>query len=431
MTDVLSEAHAHELDQRDPLKQLRELFHIPPSPAHRDGRPSIYLCGNSLGVMPKATPSAMERQLHDWGMLGVEGHFEGGDPWYPYHETLRDKLARLVGAKPHEVVAMNSLSVNLHLLMASFYRPSGQRRKIVIDAPCFPSDVYAVKSQLRFQGYDDDDLIWLRPRDKAHTLETSDIIEAIERDGRSIALVLLPGVNFVTGQFYDIPAITKATRAAGAVSGWDLAHAVGNVPLKLNEWGPDFAVWCSYKYLNSGPGAVGGAFVHERIVRDMPMEKFVAMPRFEGWWGNDPSERFKMEPEFEPIRSADAWALSNPPIFSMVPVKVSLTIFDHVGMDALREKSTQLTAYLERLIDDAVGDKKTAQIITPREPGARGCQLSLLITASNPRGVLDKLHAQGVLCDFREPNVIRVAPTPLYNTFHDCWVFAQALQSAL
>lgn len=430
----LSESFALNQDAMDPLREVRADFFIPPSPSHKDGREAVYLCGNSLGCMPKGVDRAMREQLEDWAQYGVEGHFAGRDPWYPYHEQFRGPLARLVGAREHEVVAMNSLSVNLHLLMASFYQPTRDRRKILIDWPCFPSDVYAVKSQIRMHGHDPEEaLIWAKPRPGEHTIRTEDVLDILRRDGTSIALVMLAGVNFVTGQFHDIPAITEMGHRQGCVVGWDLAHAAGNVPLKLHEWGPDFAAWCSYKYLNSGPGAIAGAFVHERWVKEMPLDQYTAMPRYEGWWGNDPDTRFVMSPEFVPNRTADAWALSNPPIFSMVPVKVSLAIFDRVGMDALRGKSLKLTAYLESLIDAVIADSPDCgmSLITPRQPERRGCQLSILIERPHPRSIMDRLHAGGVLCDFREPNVVRVAPTPSYNSFHDCWKFAQVLRGTV
>ncbi|HVZ95104.1 MAG TPA: kynureninase, partial [Phycisphaerales bacterium] len=418
------------------LRSYRDLFHIPKSPAHSDHRESIYLCGNSLGLMPRETRAAVDQELDDWATLGVEGHFHAKHPWLPYHEFLRDSAASLVGALPREVVVMNSLTVNLHLMMLSFYRPTWERSRILIDEPCFPSDIYAVKSQIRLHGFDPAaTLRWMKPRTGEHTIRTEDVLETIRRDGQSIALILLAGVNFVTGQAMDIPRITKAAREAGCVVGWDLAHAAGNVELKLHDWAPDFAAWCSYKYLNSGPGAVAGAFVHERHF-DRP--DYDAMPRLEGWWGNDPATRFKMGPEFTPVKSADAWQLSNPPIFSLTPVKVSLDLFRRAGMSNLRAKSIKLTAYLESLIDSIASDpaaqksKHRLSIITPRDPASRGCQLSLMI--EDPAGAREfhtRLAEAGVICDFREPNVIRVAPVPLYNSFHDCWRFAEVLRSLI
>lgn len=427
-----TESHAKSLDAADPLRRFRGEFHIPPSPAHTDGAPSIYLCGNSLGLMPRAARAAIEEDLADWARLGVEGHFHAKHPWYPYHEFLRESAAELVGAMPREVVVMNSLTVNLHLLMLSFYQPTRERFKILIDWPCFPSDVYAVKSQIRLRGFDPDSgLLMLKPREGEHTIRTEDAEAFLAREGKSIAMVLLAGVNFVTGQFMDIARITKAAHAAGCVIGWDCAHAAGNIDLKLHDWNADFAAWCSYKYLNSGPGAVAGAFIHER---HFSRPDYDAMHRLEGWWGNDPDSRFKMGPEFTPVRSADAWQLSNPPILAMTPVRVSLDLFRQAGMKNLREKSQKLTAYLESLVNDIAKEpaaqKHRISIITPRESNTRGCQLSIM-TEVGAKELHKKLGEQGVLCDFREPNVIRVAPVPLYNSFHDCWRFAGALRAAL
>jgi kynureninase len=420
------EAEARRLDSEDPLGHLRERFHIPFVPGTE--RESIYLCGNSLGCQPKALQAAMTQELADWATLGVEGHFHAAVPWYRYHEALREGAAAVVGAKPHEVVVMNSLTTNLHLLMISFYRPTAERYRILIDAPCFPSDVYAVKSQLRLQGRDpEEDLVWIRPREGEHTVRTEDLVALLEREGESIALVLNGGVNYLTGQLHDLDAWSTAAHAAGCVFGVDLAHAAGNAPLQLNAWGVDFAAWCSYKYINSGAGAVGGAFVHEKHLGRDSDEGFAdhtARPRFEGWWGNDPDTRFEMGEAFVPVKSADAWQLSNPPVMALAPVKVSLDLFSEVGMPALREKSERLTAYLLDLID-GIGSEHF-EVITPRAPEARGCQLSILVH-DQPRELFKALQAAGVICDFREPNVIRVAPTPLYNTFHDCWAFAQVL----
>jgi len=409
-------------DNLDPFRSARNLFHIPPSAAD-PSRPSIYLTGNSLGCQPKSTRALIEQDLDDWANLGVDAHLNGRDPWLPYHEWFRSPAARLVGALPGECVMMNGLTTNLHLLMVSFYRPTTDRFKILIEDSAFPSDSYAVASQLRFHGFDPaTDLIRLRPREDEHTLRTEDIERTLEREGKSIALLLLGAVNYLTGQWFDMPRITSAARRMGITVGWDLAHAAGNVPMQLHDWGVDFAAWCSYKYLNSGPGAVAGAFVHERHHKDQ------TLPRFAGWWGNDPATRFKMGPDFIPVASADAWQLSNPPIFALAPVKASMQIFDQFGMPALREKSLTLTAYLEILLDTHCKDKVT--ILTPRDPAARGAQLSLAVKGAT-RDLERRLHAQGLVVDFREPNVIRVAPTPLYNTFHDCWQFVQVLKTSL
>lgn len=427
----MSEAEAQELDAGDPLAGFRDRFHIPPSPAHTDGRDAIYLCGNSLGCQPKALRAAMEQELDDWARLGVEAHFHGAHPWYPYHEELRDNAAMVVGAQPDEVVLMNSLTTNLHLLMLSFYRPTPARRRILIDRPVFPSDVYAVKSQLRMHGVDPEEgLLSVAPREGEHTVRNEDVEALLEREGEGIALVLLGGVNYLTGQLLDVDRIVSAAHARGCTVGVDLAHAAGNAPLRLHDWNVDFAAWCSYKYLNSGPGAVAGAFVHRRHLGQDGAESFAAfqaMPRCEGWWGNDPQTRFEMTDRFVPVQRVDAWQLSNPPILAMAPVRVSLELFAEAGMEPLRAKSERLTGYLEGLID-GIGSP-AFEVITPREPAARGCQLSILVH-ERPEELFQALQAAGVVCDFRRPNVIRVAPTPLYNTFHDCWVFAQVLAQA-
>lgn len=377
--------------------------------------------------MPRGVRGALSAELDDWGRLGVEGHFKARDNWYRYHELVREPLGRVVGALPHEVVAMNSLTVNLHLLLTSFYRPAGSRRAILIDGPSFPSDVYAVKSHLRLHGVPEGEgLVWARPREGEHALRTDDVLALIERHADRLALVMLAGVNYVTGQFMDIGAITSAARRLGIRAGWDLAHAVGNVPLRLHEWGPDFAVWCSYKYLNSGPGAVAGAFVHERHTALASAAERAALPRLEGWWGNDPDARFVMGEEFVPVGSADAWQVSNPPILALAPLNVSLEIFDGVGIVALRRESERLTGALDGLVR-GLGEKSGAfDVITPSEPSARGCQLSIR-ARREPGALLKKLHGAGVICDFRRPDVIRVAPTPLYNTMADCEAFAAVL----
>ena len=423
------------LERADAVPSRRDLFCIPASPAD-PARESIYLCGNSLGLQPRSVRGMIEKHLDDWSRLGVEGHFHGHDPWKPYHEWFAGPLARLVGAHEDEVVAMNSLTVNLHLLMASFYRPRPGRDRIMIELPAFPSDVYAAKSQLRFHGIDPTPgkgLVAVTPRAGEANWRMEDVLATIEREGPSIALILLPGVNYVTGQRFDMEAITRAGHKAGCIVGWDLAHAAGNVPLKLHEWGADFAAWCTYKYLNSGPGAVGGAFVHRKWWTGEQASSFDAMPRFEGWWGNDTATRFRMSPDFQAIHGAEAWSMSNPPIFSLAPVKASLELFDSVGVEALRQRSVRLTGYLEKLLDGlGAAAPGRFEIITPRDPGQRGAQLSLRISpAAEARGALSRLNAAGVLCDFREPDVIRVAPTPLYNTFEDCWKFAAIFADAI
>jgi kynureninase len=410
---------ALRLDAEDPLRTFREKFHLP---LGQNGQPLIYFAGNSLGLMPKSARKVVDQELDDWARLGVDAHLDAGTPWYSYHQTLREPMARLVGARPVEVICMNSLTVNLHLMMATFYRPTKSRFKILMEDPAFPSDTYAIKTQIVHHGLDPKEtLILARPREGEFTVRTEDVIDLIERNADSLAMVLIGAVNFFTGQLFDIPAITAATQKHGITVGVDFAHAVGNVPLSLHEWNIDFAVWCSYKYLNAGPGAVAGAFVHERHATNTKRH------RLAGWFGNDPNTRFRMhlEPEFIPVPSADGWQISNPPIFSMAPLRASLAIFDEAGgMERLREKSVKLTGYLQFLLEQAGTDRFT--VITPNEAEARGCQLSIL-AHENPKELHKKLDAAGVKADFREPNVIRAAPTPLYNTFHDVWRFAEIL----
>jgi kynureninase len=413
------ENYAHELDAEDSLRHFRDRFHLP---VGKDGKPVIYFAGNSLGLMPKSARRIVEQELNDWAKLGVDAHLEAATPWYSYHEALRDPMARLVGAQPNEVVCMNSLTVNLHLMMATFYRPTKSRSKILMEDPAFPSDNYAIKTQIAHHGLDPNNaLILARPRKGEFTVRQDDIEAALEKHGEQIALVVIGGVNFFTGQLFDIPKIAAAAQKRGITVGIDLAHAIGNVPLALHNWNIDFAVWCSYKYLNAGPGAVAGAFVHERHATNRDL------PRLAGWWGNDPATRFRMqlEPEFVPVQSADAWQISNPPILSMAPLRASLSIFDEAGgMEPLRAKSIQLTGYLQFLLDQA--SSKLFSVITPHETNERGCQLSILVH-EHPKELFAKLEAAGVKCDFREPNVVRVAPTPLFNTFHEAWRFAKIM----
>jgi kynureninase len=403
----------HEMDSSDALASVRNLFHFPKT---KEGKEVIYLCGNSLGLQPKAVEDAVRQELEDWKNMGVEGHFHARHPWLPYHEFLTEQLANLVGAKPFEVVAMNGLTVNLHLMMVSFYRPTPKRHKIVIEANAFPSDRYAVASQIRYHGFDlASSLIEWQPRRGEITLHTEDLERLLAREGNDIALMLISAVNYYTGQFFDLERVTRAGRAKGCVVGWDLAHAAGNVPLRLHDWDVDFACWCSYKYLNGGPGSVAGCFVHERHA-DNP-----ELPRFCGWWGHDKATRFNMGPEFYPIPGAEGWQLSNPPILSLAAVKASLDIFAEIGMKALREKSLKLTGYLEFLLDALRTDAFT--ILTPRDPNQRGCQLSIIMK-ENGRQIFEGLSRNGVVCDWREPNCIRIAPVPLYNRFSDVYDFA-------
>jgi kynureninase len=410
---------AREMDAQDPLRDFREHFYLP---VGKDGKPLIYFAGNSLGPMPKSARHIVEEELDNWAALAVDAHHAAGTPWYSYHEALREPISRLAGAKPTEVICMNSLTVNLHLMMATFYRPTKSRFKILMEEPAFPSDTYAIKTQIVHHGLSPKDaLVLARPRKGEFTVRTEDIVDLIEKDPNQLAVVMIGAVNFFTGQLYDIPKITAAAQKRGIIAGFDLAHAIGNVPLALHDWSADFAVWCSYKYLNAGPGAVAGAFVRERHATN------TKLPRLAGWFGNDPNTRFRLhlEPEFIPVPSADGWQISNAPIFSMAPLRASLTIFDEAGgMESLRAKSIKLTGYLEFLLTE-IGSKKFT-VITPREPGARGCQLSIL-AHEHPKKLFEELQIAGVKCDFREPNVVRVAPTPLYNTFDEVWRFAKIL----
>lgn len=421
MTTTLdtTEAGALRLDEVEPGYRAR--FHIPPADGGRYPE-AAYFAGNSLGLQPIAVREELLEDLDDWARLGVEGHLEARRPWLPYHSLLTEPAARLVGALPAETVVMNSLTVNLHLLMVSFYRPRGRRDRIVIEDSAFPSDSYAVRSQARFHGLDPDTTITrLRPRPGEHALRTQDVLEFLDREGDTIALLLLGGVNYLTGELMDIPAVTTAGRAAGAVVGWDLAHAAGNVPLRLHDWGVDFAAWCSYKYLNSGPGAVAGAFVHERHLGNP------ALPRFEGWWSTEEATRFEMAPQARPPATAEAWQVSNPPIFAMSPVRTSLRIFDEIGIDNLRARSLRLTGYLGHLLDTIISTRLIT-LLTPREPDRHGCQLSLRIDRGDAHELSQRLRAEhGVVTDARKPDVVRIAPVPLYCTYHDCWRAAMAL----
>jgi len=413
------EEFAKQLDAEDPLRRFRDKFHLP---LGKDGRPVIYFAGNSLGLMPKAAREIVDLELDNWARLGVDAHHATGTPWYTYHEALREPMARLVGAKPLEAICMNSLTVNIHLMMATFYQPTKSRFKVLMEDPAFPSDTYAIKTQMRQHGLNPKDaLVLASPRKGEFTVRTEDIVDLIEQHRDDVAVLMIGAVNFFTGQFYDVEKISAAARKHGITAGFDLAHAVGNVPLALHQWNVDFAVWCSYKYLNAGPGAVAGAFVHERHATN------TKLPRLAGWFGNDPNTRFRLhlEPDFVPVASADGWQISNPPIFSMAPLRASLSIFDEAGgVESLRTKSVQLTGYLEFLLRE-LGSRRFS-IVTPEDPSQRGCQLSIL-AHEHPKQLHEELTAAGVKCDFREPNVIRVAPAPLYNTFHEVWRFAKIL----
>jgi kynureninase len=419
MNDTVTKS-APEMDASDNLAHLRARFHFPEP---TNGIEPIYLTGNSLGLMPKMAREYVDEELEDWARLAVGGHLNAKHPWLPYHEFLTEQMATVVGAEPIETIVMNSLTVNLHLLMVSFYRPTRERYKIVIEKGAFPSDHYAVEAQIKLHRFEANDaLIELTPRDGEATLRTEDIVEAIEREGDSIALVMLGGVNYCTGQAFDMKTITAAGHRAGAVVGFDLAHAAGNIELKMHDWDVDFAAWCSYKYLNGGPGAVGGAFVHERHARSFEL------PRFAGWWGHDKETRFLMGPEFKPLEGAEGWQISNPPILQMAALRASLEIFEEAGMEALAEKSRRLTGYLETLIAE-IGDERIS-VITPRDACERGCQLSIRVKDAD-RSLYDSIVARGVYADWREPDVIRVAPVPLYNSFQDVSRFAAILKECL
>ena len=407
-----TEAFARRLDETDPLAHCRDRFHLPAG---------VYFCGNSLGLLPRTARAAVEQELDDWATLAVDAHLKGATPWYSYHEVFADSCARLVGARPGEVVMMNSLTVNIHLMLVSFLRTTATRNKVLMEHPAFPSDLYAVRTHLRTRGLDpDESIIQARPRDGEHTIRTEDIESLLDERGAEIALVWLPGVNYFTGQVFDMARITAAARRHGCLVGFDLAHAAGNVPMQLHDWDVDFACWCTYKYLNGGPGSVGGCYIHERHGRNPDL------PRFAGWWGDDPDTRFQMhlKREFTAQPGAAGWQVSNPPILSMAPLKASMEIFDEVGMHALREKSRTLTGYLRWLLEQGSTDR--FEIITPPDPDGQGCQLSILVH-DEPARRHETLVGQQMYCDFREPNVIRVAPAPLYNTFHEVWRFGRAL----
>lgn len=416
----LGEDFALEMDAADPLAHFRERFLIPQS---TDGNECIYLAGHSLGLQPKTARSYLEQELEDWARLGVEGHFHARHPWMPYHRLLTEQTAELVGAEAPEVVVMNSLTVNLHLMMVSFYRPTPKRHKILVEGGAFPSDQYAVQSQIRFHGFDPtSSLVELTPREGESCLRDEDVLDVIDREGDSIALIVLGGVNYATGQAFDMEAVTKAGHLKGCVVGFDLAHAAGNIPLHLHDWAPDFAVWCSYKYLNGGPGCVAGCFVHARHAES------VDLPRFAGWWGHDEKSRFQMGPEFRAMAGAEGWQLSNPPIMALAPLRASMEIFAEATMERLRAKSVKLTGYLEFLLQAA--SNRRFLILTPHEEARRGAQLSLRILDQG-RQLCDKLMAEGIIGDWREPDIYRVAPIPLYNSYHEVYCFVRRLLGSL
>jgi kynureninase len=414
-------AFAKKLDRDDPLKYFRSKFYIPPV----NGKISIYLTGNSLGLQPRSTKKYVNEELRDWAQLGVEGHVYSRRPWLYYHKFTKKVLSQITGAKPSEVVAMNGLTVNLHLMMVSFFKPSKERFKILTEDGAFSSDQYAFESQLKFHGLNPEKaLIELKPRPGETILRTEDILKSIDEHKDQLALVIFGGVQYYSGQFFEIKKITEAAHQAGAVAGFDLAHAIGNVPLSLHRDGVDFAVWCSYKYLNSGPGAIAGAFVHERHAVNF------GLPRFAGWWGHNEKERFQMKKGFQPIAGADGWQLSNFPILSGAAHLASLEIFQEAGMKNLRKKSETLTGYLEFLLNEADPDHKVFKLLTPADPKQRGCQLSIFMK-QNGKKVFQKITKAGVIADWREPDVIRVAPVPLYNTFEEVFRFGEIFKKAI
>lgn len=421
MTFQSSFSFAQSLDRQDPLKKFRSYFHLP----KKEGKELIYFCGNSLGLQPKSTQKFIMEELEDWQHMGVEGHVHSRRPWVHYQRFSKKALAKLTGAKESEVVSMNNLTTNLHLLMVSFYRPDGERNKIIVEAGAFSSDQYAFESQLKFHGFNPEEtLIELRPRKGEYTLRTEDIINTIHQHANDLALVLLGGVQYYSGQLFDIKTITKATHDAGAHAGFDLAHAIGNVPLHLHDDEVDFAVWCSYKYLNAGPGANGGAFVHEKYAHSFDL------PRFAGWWGHNEEERFQMRKGFKPMSGVDGWQLSNVNVLSGAALLASLETFEEAGIENLRKKSIQLTAYLEYLLKEIYKEQKFFSIITPENPEERGCQLSILMKQRG-KEVYKNITQAGVVADWREPDVIRVAPVPLYNTFEEVFKFSEIFKNSL
>lgn len=414
---------ALQFDRSDELSDYRQRFHIPTI----NGKDALYFTGNSLGLQPKSVKSHLIQELDDWAEFGVEGHFEAKNPWVSYHKILSKPFARLVGARPDEVVAMNGLSVNLHLMMVSFYQPKGKRTKIICEAKAFPSDQYMLESQVKFHGLNlEDTIVEVSHREGEHCIREEDILSCIEEVGDELALVFWGGVNYYTGQVFDMPKITEVAKEVGALVGFDLAHGVGNVSLNLHDWGVDFACWCSYKYLNSGPGSVAGVFVHNKH------ENNKDLPRFAGWWGHDEDRRFLMEKYFVPMKGAQGWQLSNAAVFSMAPCKASMDIFDEVGMPKLIEKSRKLTNFMEFVFNDISERYNNCnfEIITPKEERYRGCQLSVLMHGQG-KEMFDYITKKGVIADWREPNVIRLAPVPLYNSFEDIFKLGQIIENAL
>lgn len=422
MTFENTREFARECDNQDKLKKYRDEFNFP----EINGRKVIYFTGNSLGLQSKRSKEYVDEVMADWAKLAVEGHFYADKPWWDYHERFADPLSRIVGALPEEVTVMNTLTVNLHLMMVSFYQPTEKRYKIICEEKAFPSDQYMIQSQVHFHGFNPKEaIVEIKRREGEHNIRLEDILAKIEEVGNELALVLIGGVNYYTGQVFDIRTITEAGHKAGAYVGWDLAHAAGNIKLHLHDWNVDFAAWCSYKYMNSGPGNASGCFIHEVHHSD------IDMPRFAGWWGHNKERRFKMEPVFDPVQSADGWQISNLPILSLAPYLASVKMFDEVGMDALIEKRDKITAYLEFILQEI--DKEvdsTFEIITPSNPQERASQLSVFLHGEG-RSLFDYLMKNGVITDWREPNVIRLAPVPLYCSFEDMYEFGQILKAGI
>ncbi len=417
----LTREFAEEMDKKDPLKGFRDQFFLP----QKKGKTAIYFCGNSLGLQPRTVASYLDAELQKWADKGVDGHFEGEVPWVDARKPSKPQLARLLGAAPDEVVAMNGLSVNLHLLLVSFYRPQGKRFKVLCEAGAFPSDQYVLESQVRYHGYQPDEaLLEIAPRPGEHLLHTADILETIRQHKEELALVMLPGVQYYTGQCFDMAAISREARLYGIPVGVDLAHAIGNVPLSLHDWEVDFATWCSYKYLNAGPGNVSGIFVHRKHGKDP------GIPRFAGWWGHLEEKRFAMEKGFIPMSGADGWLLSNDPVFGLAALQASLDIFEAAGMEKIRAKSELLTGYLEFVIRETIAARDVLEIITPSKPTDRGCQLSLLVHKGG-KTLVDTWTKNGLVADWRNPNVVRLAPVPLYNSFQDVYAFGEILSESL
>jgi kynureninase len=425
MTQYLNtKEFARKADETDALFHFRNRFFFP----QVDGREAVYFCGNSLGLQPRSVKEHLWQELEDWSNMGVEGHVHAKNPWMSYHEMFAGPLSKIMGTKPTEVVAMNQLTVNLHLLMVSFYQPTEKRNKIICEAKAFPSDVYALESQIKCHGFDPKEcLMEVAPREGEYAIRHEDVLKAIEDAGDSLSLVMFGGVNYFTGQVFNMKEITAAAHKVGAYAGFDLAHAAGNLKLSLHDWDVDFAAWCSYKYMNSGPGGVSGVYIHEKHASNKNLN------RFSGWWGHNKETRFKMGRDFDPITTAEGWQLSNAPVFSMAVHKAALEIFEEAGMDALIAKSHQLTGYLEFIVDELnelLPHDKKLEIITPRDKSQRGCQLSI-VAHGRGKDLFNALHAKGVIADWREPNVIRLAPVPLYNSFEDVYRFGQILKDLL